>query len=265
VIRALAIAALLLAVSAVPALTQQRGSVLDRVEERVQAHAYSEAREALGRWWEQAGDTVRGDNRARGLFLRAVLGEDLAAVERDLLQVAVEHPQSAVADRALLRLGQLRLAQGDSAGSEVFLERLLQDHPQSGERARALAILGRTDAPAARAAAPRQSRTAAAAPVPAPASTRAAAPAPRAAPAAEYRPGVDFTAQVGSFATIAEAEALRDRLRGAGFDAFLARVGGSPRTLVRVGTFRERAAADALVRRLRAAGYTAEAVAINLP
>jgi hypothetical protein len=240
-------ALLLLAAGASALQAQQPApSGLDRVDEQVREHRYEEARSGIERWWETAGDTARGDVRAHGLFLRAVLTSKLEEAERDLLRIAVEHPQSEYASRALLRLAHLRRAGGDTAGARVFLERLVQDHPNSSERAPALAMLG-----GARAS-------------PSPPARAAAAPA-RQRPAPEYPPGAEFTVQVGAFAAIAEAEALRDRLRAGGFDAFLARLGGRSQTLVRVGSFRERAGADALMRRLRAAGHPAQVVAIGQP
>lgn len=263
--RAAWLAVLLLATGASGAATQQ-SATLAQVEQRLAEHRYADARAELQRWWAAAGETARGNDRARGLFLRAVLSDDPAAVERDLLQVAVEHPQAPVADRALLRLGQLRLAQRDTAGAAVFLERLVRDHPQSGERARALALLEQTgravaaaQPPAAREPAPRSP------PATREPAARSAPAAPRPSTPAEYAPGVDYAVQAGAFASVADAAALRDRLRGAGFEAYLARIGGSDRTYVRVGTFRERAGADTLARRLRAAGFEAGTVAINLP
>jgi hypothetical protein len=256
-IRRLLGALLVLAAGAAALQAQQPG--LDRVDEQLREHRYEEARSGIERWWQTAGDTARGDVRAHGLFLRAVLTSNLEAAERDLLRIAVEHPQSAYAGRALLRLAHLRRAGADTAGARVFLERLVQDHPNSPERAPALAMLGGARAP------PSPPARAAAAPVPSGPPARAAAAPARQRPAPEYPPGAEFTVQVGAFATIAEAEALRDRLRAAGFDAFLARLGGRSQTLVRVGSFRDRAGADALMRRLRAAGHPAQVVAIGQP
>jgi hypothetical protein len=48
------------------------------------------------------------DRRARALLLRSVLAESLEDAEIDLLRISVEHPQSPVADRALMRLAEGR-------------------------------------------------------------------------------------------------------------------------------------------------------------
>jgi cell division septation protein DedD len=87
-------------------------------------------------------------------------------------------------------------------------------------------------------------------------------PAPQAAPAAEPRPQApaedSWTVQVGSFSQAANAENLRERLAGQGFDAFVSRVATDAGTMhrVRVGPVPERAAAEQLMTRLRAAGHT---------
>jgi cell division septation protein DedD len=250
------------------------GTSLDSVEQLIESHRFADARSAIAHWWERSGAAARGDERAHGLFLRAVLSPDPADSEADLLRVAVEHPGSPYADRSLYRLAQFRLIGGDSADAGALLDRLLRDHPSSGERDRATALRaslgahGRT-AERASTAAPRAApaERPSQAPAQRPAQQPAQRPAqqPAAAGTGGYQPGVDWTVQVGAFTAVAEAEALRGRLRAAGYDAYLARVGGDGRTLVRVGTFRDRAAAEAMQRRLRAAGYTGEAAAINLP
>jgi cell division septation protein DedD len=257
------------------ATAQAQGSAvltLDQVEREMDAHRYAEARRSLARWWADAGEAATGEPRARGLFLRAVLGDDVAGAEQDLLRIAVEHPQSGFADRALFRLAQARLAQDDSTGAGTFLDRLLRDHPQSAHRADAARLLGRSEAAAPpTAAAPAATRPAAATRASTPPVTTPARPPARAAadgragPAAlpSEVPGATYTVQVGSFARVAEAEALRNGLRQAGFDAFLARVSGSGNTLVRVGAYRERQAAQALQQRLRAAGHPGEVMSIS--
>lgn len=72
-----------------------------------------------------------------------------------------------------------------------------------------------------------------------------AAPPKPAAPAASK---VGFAVQAGAFSDAAEAVALRDRLRGAGFSAFVETVNTDkgPLTRVRVGPVVDRAAADQL-------------------
>jgi len=234
--------------------TPSAAEQLQGVQRHIDALRYAEAREAIGRWWSGPGDGAAGDLRARALFLRAVLADSAEAAERDLLRLAVEHPQAPEADRALFRLAQSRLAHGDTAAAHLFLERLVTDHPQSGERDRAVALLGRPQAP--RQATPPSAPTRPAADPP---------PAPRAAaaPSQPVPSGPEFTVQVGAFPTVREAEALRDALRGGGFRAFIARVGHGGDTVVRVGSFRDRREAESLAVRIRAAGHAPRVVTVG--
>ncbi|KAF1691120.1 SPOR domain-containing protein [Pseudoxanthomonas koreensis] len=92
-------------------------------------------------------------------------------------------------------------------------------------------------------------------PVPAKATPAAAVPAASSAPAAS---GVGFAVQMGAFASAAEANALRDRLRAAGYSAIVQPVSTDKGTLnrVRVGPVSSRAEADQLKARL-AGGFGA--------
>jgi cell division septation protein DedD len=101
--------------------------------------------------------------------------------------------------------------------------------------------------PAAIAAAPAPKPAVVAPVVPAP-----PAPKPEAKPATASKTG--FAVQVGAFAAAAEATALRDRLRGAGFNAFTESVNTDKGTLtrVRVGPAMNRAEADALKAQVKA-------------
>ena len=108
-------------------------------------------------------------------------------------------------------------------------------------------------------------RPAAATPAPKPA-PKPAAPAAAAPAAAKAEPGapapaasgVGFAVQMGAFASTAEANALRDRLRAAGFSAIVQPVRTDKGTLnrVRVGPVSTRAEADQLKARL-ASGFGA--------
>lgn len=91
-------------------------------------------------------------------------------------------------------------------------------------------------------------------PKPAPATPAAATPAPR--PSAPAASDVGFAVQLGAFASQAEAHALRDRLRAAGFSAIVQPVPTAKGTLnrVRVGPVATRAEAEQLKSRL-AAGF----------
>ncbi|MBD9369262.1 SPOR domain-containing protein [Xanthomonas sp. XNM01] len=91
------------------------------------------------------------------------------------------------------------------------------------------------------------------APKPAPA---ASTPAPTQAPAAT---SIGFAVQMGAFASTAEANALRDRLRSGGFSAIVQPVRTDKGTLnrVRVGPVSSRAEADQLKARLAAGSFGA--------
>ena len=88
----------------------------------------------------------------------------------------------------------------------------------------------------------------------APATPAAATPAPR--PSAAAASDVGFAVQLGAFASLAEAHALRDRLRASGFSAIVQPVPTAKGTLnrVRVGPVATRAEAEQLKSRL-AAGF----------
>ncbi|WP_199171411.1 MULTISPECIES: SPOR domain-containing protein, partial [Luteimonas] len=90
------------------------------------------------------------------------------------------------------------------------------------------------------------------APPPPPAATTDA-PARPATPAATA--GVGFIVQVGAFSTAADANAMRDRLRGAGITAFTDTVQTDKGQLTRVkaGPVTSRGEADQLKTRVRAA------------
>lgn len=82
-------------------------------------------------------------------------------------------------------------------------------------------------------------------PTPAPAAAKPATPVAAAAPAAG---GVGFAVQLGAFGRVEDANALRDRVRAAGFSAFVEQVRTDKGTLsrVRVGPVANRADAEQL-------------------
>jgi DedD protein len=83
-------------------------------------------------------------------------------------------------------------------------------------------------------------------------SAAARAPATAAAPAAPS--GTGWAVQIGAYRSVSDAGAQRDRLRGAGFAAFIDEIRTESGTLyrVRVGPAAERAGADRLRADLRA-------------
>lgn len=78
-----------------------------------------------------------------GLWWRAVLAEQAAPAERDLLRLAVEYPATPRAPEALLRLGQLELARGAREAAVKHFDRLVTEHPDSPLIAQGYAGKGR--------------------------------------------------------------------------------------------------------------------------
>ncbi|MGD9388553.1 MAG: SPOR domain-containing protein, partial [Gammaproteobacteria bacterium] len=80
---------------------------------------------------------------------------------------------------------------------------------------------------------------------------------PTPAPATTTPAAESWAVQVGSFSQTDNAEALRRKLTGAGFEAFVSRVATDAGTMhrVRVGPVGDRAEADRLLVRLREAGH----------
>ncbi|MDV3469439.1 SPOR domain-containing protein [Stenotrophomonas sp. C3(2023)] len=91
-------------------------------------------------------------------------------------------------------------------------------------------------------------------PKPEPKPAARAEPAPAAAPAAPAASGVGFAVQLGAFGKPADANALRDRMRAAGFSAFVEQVRTDKGVLnrVRVGPVASRNEADQLKAQLAA-------------
>ncbi|MBU2051009.1 MAG: SPOR domain-containing protein, partial [Gammaproteobacteria bacterium] len=85
-------------------------------------------------------------------------------------------------------------------------------------------------------------------PKPAPAPKPETAVAAPAAPAAPAASSVGFAVQLGAFGQAAEANALRDKVRAAGFSAFVeqVRTDKGPLSRVRVGPVANRADAENL-------------------
>ena len=128
-------------------------------------------------------------------------------------------------------------------------------------RTEALPADTRPAAPQPKPAEPKPAATKPAATATAPATTPPAASKPAAGsttPAAPAASGIGFAVQMGAFSSAAEANALRDRLRAAGFSAIVQPVRTDKGTLnrVRVGPVSSRAEAEQLKARL-AGGFGA--------
>jgi cell division septation protein DedD len=163
------------------------------------------------------------------------------------------------ADRAVAEAARLRAAQvNDTVGAKVVvLDAATAAAPAATTAAAPAPAPANAEplpppaapkpAPIAATPAPKPAVVAPAAPAPAkPVAATPPAPKPEAKPAAASKTG--FAVQVGAFAAAAEATALRDRLRGAGFNAFTESVTTDKGTLtrVRVGPAMNRAEADQL-------------------
>jgi cell division septation protein DedD len=160
------------------------------------------------------------------------------------------------ADRAVAESARLRAAQvNGSVGAKVVV--LDADATATAAAAPAPAVVG-TEAQPAATSKPVAATSAPAAPAldakpsaATPAKPVAATP-PAPTPAAAAKPAdtskTGFAVQVGAFAVAGDASALRDKLRGAGFNAFTEAVNTDKGTLtrVRVGPAMTRAEADQL-------------------
>ncbi|HSH44218.1 MAG TPA: SPOR domain-containing protein, partial [Longimicrobiales bacterium] len=123
-----------LAAGAAPAAAQV--PTLDRVDSLITAGDYEQARATIQRWWSarEAFD-VPGSDRVRAHMLRAALQPRIQDAESDYLAVILGHPTSQDAPRALLRLGQGPLADGQYNRAAGYLERLVAEYAGRPERA----------------------------------------------------------------------------------------------------------------------------------
>ncbi len=280
---AIALVLLLCAVLPVDASAQEPS--LTRVDSLLTLGDYDGARTTLDAWWQARGPRDgQGADMAHALTLRARLQPDPKAAEADYLAVVLGYPASPFAAGALLRLGQGLLATGDATRAAAYLDRLATDYPGHAQRPVTLLWLARANSAARRTADAcsaaragledaRDPQLAAmlrieagascsldsATPVatPEPAATGAAG---RGAAAADVPATGEWTVQTGAFRQRASAEALAERLRGAGFSPRLVRVPRNDLLRVRVGRFSASADASALLERIRGQGFDAVVV-----
>src|SRR5690606_2631373 len=146
------IVALALLLSAGAAHAQD--STLDRVQNLIATGRLTEARNTLADWerTHQRADAASYDDRARALFLSALLTTDAQAAEDAFLGVVLSYPSSSVAPEALLRLGQAHFSAGDTQRAIDYLERLRYDYPRAAERETGLLWLARAQLAAGNAA-----------------------------------------------------------------------------------------------------------------
>lgn len=216
---------------------------LDRVESLMAEGRFEDARATLMAWADQ--DTRRSrEDRQRGLWLRGLLTLDAAEAGVTYRQLVLEYPGGPWTDRALLRLGQAAVAEGDLREAESSFTILERDYPASPVRQEAVAWLqahrGGTGPGQERPAPPRTDTE----PMPAPPADAAALSG-------------DFTVQAGAFSELDRALELARDLRESGFDPRVVQLPDSDLYRVRLGRFPVRDGAEALLARVRSGGFDA--------
>jgi cell division septation protein DedD len=231
----------------VPAASLAQKTTLDQVDSLIAAGQVEQARVALDGW--------KKDNQptARSTFITGRLATRAQDAEDAYLDVSLSYSGTPYAAAALLRLGQARIAAGDTKQAAVYLQRLIADYPRSEHRGAAEEWLTR----AAPAPTPTPTRAPAQAPAPTRAPTRAPAPRTQAPSPALAR----FAVQVGAFRQVTGARETVRQLEKAGFaGARVITVPANALLRVRVGKFENLADASALAAKLKASGFSAALV-----
>jgi hypothetical protein len=217
----------------------QRRSSLDEVETLIAQGRIHRAREVLEDWWDEQGPRVSRIDRQRSLWFRARLTVDPSMAELDLRRLVLEFPGGTFSDDALLRLAQNADLQGDLRQAHGHFSALVRGYPSSPYGPVAEAWL-RDRGPEVDALGPE--------------------PMAEVEPPQEQAPLAgrgDVAVQLGAFRNLDGARSLAGRLRAAGFEPRLVRVGGDGLIRVRVGRFGTRDAAESLLRDLDRAGFDA--------
>jgi hypothetical protein len=224
-----------------PGASQGRAS-LDEVDALVGQGRILQARQVLEIWWEDRGAEVNRMDRQRSLWLRARLTVDPSMAELDLRRLVLEFPGGAFSDDALLRLAQSADLRGDLRQAYTHFSALLRGYPSSPHVSSAEAWLQE------------RGREAEALGPELPVDTEASPSPPL--------PGGDgsVAVQLGAFRVLDGARSLAERLRSAGYDPRVVRVGRDGLIRVRIGRFRSRAGAENLLRELEGAGFEATIV-----
>ncbi len=225
-------------------------SALERAEE-LASHAQADsARAVLEFWWEAEWLDASRQQRQRGLWLRGRLTVDPFMAELDYQRLVEGFPGGLYSDQALSRLALLAVSAGDPLRAADYFEELVSEHPNSSLRDTARDWLRDNDREVRRA--------------------RGLADADRvvAAPRSEpevpvvpvLQPAGDFAVQLGAFSDEARAQALANRLQGAGYEARLVRVPANSLVRVRTGHFSDRDEAVRIMLEVRVAGFEATLV-----
>lgn len=131
---------------AAPSAVHGQDGTLDRVQNLITTGRFTDAGTTLTRWEQEFSDpmsSASSADRARAMYLRALLTTDMAQGEELLMGVVLTYPSSAVAPDALLRLGQGLHTNGETQRAIAYLERLRTDYPGSEARPTGLLWLAR--------------------------------------------------------------------------------------------------------------------------
>ena len=223
----------------------QTPSRLTQIDSLVTEGRTEDARQALMTWWDQLdapANSRQGAPAARtelqhAVWLRAVLTVDPVQAAVDYQRLVVEYPGGAYSDRALLRLAQAAEARGNAVRSREHLRTLLRDYPTSPARLDAGRML-----PSVESAVQAQALADA-----------AVSPTPVPVPS----PAGSWTVQLGAFASLGRARALREEIGAGHLDARIVLVPPSRLIRVRTGRFQSKARAEGLRSALAARGLDA--------
>jgi hypothetical protein len=217
----------------------QGGSSLDEVETLMEQGRIHQAREALEVWWDEQGPRVTRMDRQRSLWFRARLTVDPSMAELDLRRLVLEFPGGPFSDDALLRLAQNAELQGNLREAHRHFSALVRGYPSSPHMQVAEAWI-RDRGPEVDALGPDDT-----------------AEVERSRESAPSAGDGEVAVQLGAFRNLDGARSLASRLRAAGYEPRLVRVGGDGLIRVRVGSFETREAAESLLRALSRAGFDA--------
>ena len=133
--------AVLLFCVAQPVLAQGSDSALVRVQRLVNAGNRGAARALADSLLVLAPDG--SPEYAEALYARAFSSSGAAEAERDYLRVSIEYPFSPRAEDAIMMVAQLKMARTDRMGARRNFERLVREHPDGTQSAKAAFWAGR--------------------------------------------------------------------------------------------------------------------------
>ncbi|HTG53942.1 MAG TPA: SPOR domain-containing protein [Gemmatimonadaceae bacterium] len=111
----------------------------DTVFTRIQqlaANGQGDAARALAQQAVESAPTA-SQRFVEALYWRAVVAATAADAERDLRTIIVDYPVSPYSTDALMRLAQLEMTRGENDKAMSHLQRVVTEHPDSPDRARA--------------------------------------------------------------------------------------------------------------------------------